>query len=373
MPPGIVHLRGPARPRPPPRPAVPGVHAEEDDAIEPKVREFCARSLDPLVGAAASTSSPTSAPRCRCARSACSSASPSRTRRRIRDRIDEGLRARGGHDARRRPSSTRRRGAASVFDEYIDWRADAPVRRPDDRAAPRRVRGRDGERAAPHPRRGPRLHQPARRRRQRDHHPAHRLDRQGAGRAPRPAPGAGRRTAASCPGAIEELLRYEAPSPVQARYVTQDVEHHGAGRCRRAASCCCSTARPTATTASSPTATRFDIHRKIDHHLSFGYGIHFCLGAALARLEGRVALDEVLKRFPTWEVDWDNAVQARTSTVRGWEKLPVLTPDGSAAQAPSRWSRSTPEGVPPPEVTTAVRASATWRSPASWRSWAIAS
>ena len=82
----------------------------------------------------------------------------------------------------------------------------------------------------------------------------------------------------------------------------------------------------TATTASSPTATRFDIHRKIDHHLSFGYGIHFCLGAALARLEGRVALDEVLQRFPTWEVDWDNAEQARTSTVRGWETLPG--PDG---------------------------------------------
>ena len=69
----------------------------------------------------------------------------------------------------------------------------------------------------------------------------------------------------------------------------------------------------------------FDIHRKIDHHLTFGYGIHFCLGAALARLEGRIALDEVLTRFPTWDVDWDHAVQAHTSVVRGWEKLPVTT------------------------------------------------
>ena len=74
-----------------------------------------------------------------------------------------------------------------------------------------------------------------------------------------------------------------------------------------------------------PDARPFDIHREIDHHLSFGYGIHFCLGAALARLEGRVALDEVLQRFPDWEVDWDNAVQAHTTTVRGWEKLPVVT------------------------------------------------
>lgn len=73
-----------------------------------------------------------------------------------------------------------------------------------------------------------------------------------------------------------------------------------------------------------PDGDRFDIHRKIDHHLAFGYGLHFCPGAALARPEGRVALDEVLKRFPSWVVDWDNDVQARTSTVRGWERFPVV-------------------------------------------------
>jgi cytochrome P450 len=53
--------------------------------------------------------------------------------------------------------------------------------------------------------------------------------------------------------------------------------------------------------------------------------LHFCLGAALARLEGRVALDEVLNRWPDWEVDWDHVTQAHTPTVRGWEELPVLT------------------------------------------------
>jgi cytochrome P450 len=124
---------------------------------------------------------------------------------------------------------------------------------------------------------------------------------------------------------IEEVLRYESPSPVQARYVTRDVEHYGE-------------VVPEGSVMALLTASgnrddrrfgdpdRFDVHRRIDHHLAFGYGIHFCLGAALARLEGRVALDEVLRRWPTWEVDWDNAVQARTSTVRGWEKLPVITP-----------------------------------------------
>ena len=69
---------------------------------------------------------------------------------------------------------------------------------------------------------------------------------------------------------------------------------------------------------------RFDIHRTMQQHLAFGHGIHFCLGSHLARLEGRVALEEVLKRFPTWQVDWDNAVRAHTSTVRGWESLPVV-------------------------------------------------
>ena len=69
---------------------------------------------------------------------------------------------------------------------------------------------------------------------------------------------------------------------------------------------------------------RFDIHREVSSHLTFGYGPHFCLGAALARLEGRVALDEMLTRFPEWDVDLDDAELAPTSTVRGWERLPVV-------------------------------------------------
>ena len=127
------------------------------------------------------------------------------------------------------------------------------------------------------------------------------------------------------PNAIEELLRYEAPSPVQARYIQEDVEHHGqkvaAGNVMVLL-----TAAGNRDERHFPDADRFDIERDIDHHLSFGYGIHFCLGAALARLEGRVALDEVLSRFPEWEVEWDGAERAHTSTVRGWEKLPVSVP-----------------------------------------------
>jgi cytochrome P450 len=126
------------------------------------------------------------------------------------------------------------------------------------------------------------------------------------------------------PHAIEELLRYEAPSPVQGRYVMRDAEHHGR-TVPEGSTMLLLVAAANRDERRYPDADRFDIHRKIVHNLTFGYGIHFCLGAALARLEGRVALDEVLQRFPEWEVDWDHAVQARTSTVRGWESLPVLT------------------------------------------------
>ena len=127
------------------------------------------------------------------------------------------------------------------------------------------------------------------------------------------------------PDAIEELLRYESPSPVQARYVMQDAELYG-DVVPQGGHMLLLTAAGNRDERKFSDPDHFDIRRKIDHHIAFGYGIHFCMGAALARLEGRIALDEVLQRFPTWEVDWDKAVQARTSTVRGWESLPVLTP-----------------------------------------------
>ena len=69
---------------------------------------------------------------------------------------------------------------------------------------------------------------------------------------------------------------------------------------------------------------RFDIHRK-EGHLSFGQGIHFCLGSSLARLEARVAFEEVLKRWPDWEVDQANVRMGHTSSVRGPAQMPVRT------------------------------------------------
>jgi cytochrome P450 len=127
------------------------------------------------------------------------------------------------------------------------------------------------------------------------------------------------------PNAIEELLRYESPSPTQARFVTADVEHHGtvvpAG-----SALVLLTASANRDEREFPDPDRFDIHRRMGHHVAFGYGVHFCLGASLARLEGRIALDEVLQRWPEWDVDWANAKQGHTSTVRGWERMPVSVP-----------------------------------------------
>jgi cytochrome P450 len=125
------------------------------------------------------------------------------------------------------------------------------------------------------------------------------------------------------PGAIEEILRYEAPSPVQARYATRDVELHGVA-VPQGSVLLLLTAAANRDERKFDDPDRLDVRRKIDHHVTFGYGIHFCLGAALARLEGRVALEEVLKRFPEWEVDEAGAERVHTSTVRGWHHLPVL-------------------------------------------------
>lgn len=125
------------------------------------------------------------------------------------------------------------------------------------------------------------------------------------------------------PSAVEETLRYEPPSPVQARYVARDVEHYGHTVSEGSYMLLLNgSANRDETKFTDP--NRYDIHRQ-GGHLSFGQGLHFCLGSALARLEARVALEEVLKRWTDWDVDYDNARRARTSSVRGWAQLPVKT------------------------------------------------
>jgi hypothetical protein len=125
------------------------------------------------------------------------------------------------------------------------------------------------------------------------------------------------------PDAIEEILRYEGSTQVMARTLTRDVEHHGlvmpagdkvllllgsGNRDERVWD------RPDV----------YDIDRAWPtHHLAFGHGIHVCLGAALARLEMRVSLEEFLRRFPGYEIDERALQRVHSGNVRGYSRMPI--------------------------------------------------
>lgn len=157
------------------------------------------------------------------------------------------------------------------------------------------------------------------------------------------------------PDAIEEVLRFEPPGPHVGRYVARDVEYHG--RTIPAGSAMIFlVGAANRDERRFKDGDRFDILREQHAHLTFGYGIHTCIGNVLARLEGRVVLEEVLKRFPAWEVDVDNASIQPTSTVRGWETLPVFIGAGRrAAKAPTQV-----EPAAPAAPATAASVAGTW-------------
>jgi cytochrome P450 len=125
------------------------------------------------------------------------------------------------------------------------------------------------------------------------------------------------------PQAIEELLRYEPPAPHVARYVTRDVEYFGQTVPEDNVMMLLIGAANRDHRQFPPDGDTFDIHRDARQHLAFSVGTHYCLGSALARLEGRIALEEILKRFPDWEVDLENASLSPTSTIRGWDTMPA--------------------------------------------------
>jgi cytochrome P450 len=291
-------------------------------AIEPKVRAFAARTLDPLVGKGGFDFIADLGVEIPMRTIGMLLGIPEEDQAVIREHIDEGLRLDEG--VMPEATAAQRDTAAEDYGEYIDWRAEHPS---DDLTTELLTSEFNDE-----------------------HGTVRTLTRDellgyigllsGAGNetTTRLIGWAGKLLAehpdqrkslvdnpALIPNALEEILRYEPPSPVQARYVTHDVEHHGQ-RVAAGSAMVLLNASANRDERQFEHPDRLDIHRKVGRHLSFGYGMHFCLGAHLARLEARIALEEVLTRFPEWEVDYDNAVQARTSTVRGWEKLPVRTP-----------------------------------------------
>jgi cytochrome P450 len=125
------------------------------------------------------------------------------------------------------------------------------------------------------------------------------------------------------PNAIEELLRYEPPGPHVARWVAEDVQFQGQ-TIPTGSALLLMVASANRDERRFEDPDRFDIHRDIGRHVTFGYGPHLCLGAALARLEGRVALEELVARFPNWEIDLENARRSPSSTVRGWDSMPAV-------------------------------------------------
>ena len=133
------------------------------------------------------------------------------------------------------------------------------------------------------------------------------------------------------PGAVEEVLRFHNSTQYMHRTVTRDHEMHGGQMHEGDSVLLLIGAANHDGREFGPTAEDFDLHRRPERHLAFGYGAHFCLGAALARLEGRVALEEVHRRLPDYEVDHDAKVRFHSSNVTGWASLPIrFTPGGAA-------------------------------------------
>jgi cytochrome P450 len=290
-------------------------------ALEPKIREFCARSLDPLVGTGGFDFVADLGAQMPMRVIGMLFGIPEADQEAIRQGTDANLRTEAGRPMQVSQEVT---FGSDMFADYIDWRVEHPS---DDLMTELLQAEFEDETGTT-------------RRLTRDEALLYTTVVAGAGNetTTRLIGWAGKVLAehpdqrrelvedrSLIPNAIEELLRYEPPAPHVGRYVPEAVEVYG--RTVPAGSAMLflvGAANRDDRRYHDP--DRFDVHREIDKHLTFGYGIHFCLGAALARLEGRVALDEVLTRFPEWDIDLDRAKLAPTSTVRGWETLPATTP-----------------------------------------------
>ena len=290
-------------------------------ALEPKIREFCARSLDPLVGTGGFDFVADLGAQMPMRVIGMLFGIPEADQEAIRQSTDANLRTEAGRPMEVSQDVT---FGSDMFTDYIDWRVEHPS---DDLMTELLQAEFEDETGTT-------------RRLTRDEALLYTTVVAGAGNetTTRLIGWAGKVLAehpdqrrelvedrSLVPNAIEELLRFEPPAPHVGRYVPEAVEVYG--RTVPAGSAMLflvGAANRDDRRYQDP--DRFDVHREIDKHLTFGYGVHFCLGAALARLEGRVALDEVLTRFPEWDIDLDRAKLAPTSTVRGWETLPATTP-----------------------------------------------
>jgi cytochrome P450 len=126
------------------------------------------------------------------------------------------------------------------------------------------------------------------------------------------------------PGAVEELLRYEGPVQYNVRYTLKEA-HVSGGTIPAGKPVFLMKAAANRDPDAFTDAETFDIERDQTEaqHLGLGYGIHSCLGAALARMESRVALERLLDFMPRYEVDWDGCKRVTMQNVAGWLNVPV--------------------------------------------------
>jgi cytochrome P450 len=127
---------------------------------------------------------------------------------------------------------------------------------------------------------------------------------------------------AHLPGWVEETLRFDNSTQMLARRITRDVLLHGE-RLREGDRALLLVGSANRDERVFERAAEYDLRRDTSPSLSFGRGVHFCLGAALARLEGRVVLEEWWKRFPDYEIEPAGAVRVHSINVRGFAALPV--------------------------------------------------
>jgi len=124
------------------------------------------------------------------------------------------------------------------------------------------------------------------------------------------------------PVAVEESLRFRSPTQYMVRSTTRDVPIHGTVIPEgEQVMMLIGAANHDPRRFSEP--GRFDIHRELERHLAFGFGVHFCMGARLARLEARVALEEIARRIPDYEVDESGVSVVHATNVAGLATLPI--------------------------------------------------
>jgi cytochrome P450 len=133
------------------------------------------------------------------------------------------------------------------------------------------------------------------------------------------------------PDAVEETLRYWAPSQYQGRVLTDDVVLHDV-KIPKGSRVLLLTGAANHDEREYASPDDFDIERNAHLAVGFGHGLHFCLGAALARMEGRVGIEEFARRFPSYEVDEARVTRVHMSNVHGFSSVPFTT-DGASIPA----------------------------------------